>query len=626
MPNITRDIPKNSKLHKKLVKMIESRVSLSKRHRSTAEAQWRNAEKLMCAYVPVSEEDNVRNSRRRSGQPEYTTIQIPYTMAMVMSAHTYWTSVFFARNPVHQFSGRHGEGEMQIQAVEALMDYQMRVGGMLAPYYLWFYDAGKYGVGILGTYWGEELIQYGQISDGPNGKVYTSLRTKGYTGNKAYNISPWDFYSDPRFTIAQFQQGEYCYVRRRLGWNEIIRRKTLGYYMNVDELKGHISERADEGFLERPQDLQHNLFDHEERGHPAVVPIFEFYVDLIPKEWELGTSDFPEKWVFSITSDLATIIGAQPLGLAHGQFPFDVLESEIEAYGVYNRGIPEVLEPIQQTMDWLFNSHFYNVRAALNNQFIIDPSRVFVKDVEKGGAGFVWRLKPEAYGTDIRTIVHQIPVQDFTRSHLTDIDRVQGLGEKILGINDAMMGVSSGGRKTAGEIRTTTAFGTGRLKTVAEYMSASSFAPHSMRMVQTSQQYYDAQMKLRIVGDLAMTAGQKFMQVDQGSIAGFYDFVPIDGTLPADRMAQAMLWKDLMANMRNMPELAQQYDIGRIFAWVAQLGGLKNINQFKLNVQPVPDNRLMADAANGKVVPITGPGRDPATQLGLPQIGGSLSA
>lgn len=621
MPNITRDIPKNSKLHKRLVKMIESRVSLSKRHRTTKEESWRNAEKLMCAYVPESEEDRVRNSRRSRGQQEYVTIQIPYTMAMVMSAHTYWTSVFFARSPVHQFTGRHGEGEQSIQAVEALMDYQMRVGGMLAPYYLWWYDAGKYGVGVLGTYWDEEIIQYGQVIEGPNGKVYTSTRTRGYTGNRAYNISPWDFYSDPRFTIAEFQKGEFCYARRRIGWNEVIRRKTLGYYMNTNELRGHISERADEGFLERPQDMQHNLFDHEERSHPSVVPVFEFYVELIPKEWELGNSDFPEKWVFTITSDMATIIGAQPLGLAHGRFPFDILESEIEAYGVYNRGIPEILQPIQQTMDWLFNSHFYNVRAALNNQFIIDPSRVFVKDVEKGGAGFIWRLKPEAYGTDIRTIVHQIPVQDITRANLTDIREVQNLGEKILGINDAMMGVSTGGRKTAGEVRTTTAFGTGRLKTVAEYQSAASFAPHSQRLVQTSQQYYDNELKLRIVGDLAQTAGQKFMNVDQASIAGFYDFVPVDGTLPVDRMAQAMLWKDLMANMRNMPELAAQYDLGRIFAWVAQLGGLKNINQFKLNVQTIPDNQILNGAANGSLRPITTPGQDPATLLGLSQMG-----
>jgi len=203
---------------------------------------------------------------------------------------------------------------------------------------------------------------------------------------------------------------------------------------------------------------------------------------------------------------------------------------------------------------------------------------------------------------------------------------VQNLGEKILGINDARMGVSTGGRKTAGEVRRTTAFGTGRRKTVAEYMSAAGFAPHSQRLLQTSQQYYDAQLKLRIVGDLAQTAGAKFMDVNNATIAGFYDFVPVDGTLPVDRMAQAMLWKDLMMNMRHMPELAQQYDMGRIFAWVAQLGGLKNINQFKLQVQTVPDDQILAGAANGSLAPISAAsaGQDPATVLGNSQMNGVM--
>lgn len=76
------------------------------------------------------------------------------------------------------------------------------------------------------------------------------------------------------------------------------------------------------------------------------------------------------------------------------------------------------------------------------------------------------------------------------------------------------------------------------------------------------------------------------MQITPESITGFYDFVPVDGTLPVDRFAQANLWKELLMQMSRVPQVMSQYDLGKIFGWVASLAGLKNINQFKIQVLP----------------------------------------
>jgi hypothetical protein len=170
------------------------------------------------------------------------------------------------------------------------------------------------------------------------------------------------------------------------------------------------------------------------------------------------------------------------------------------------------------------------------------------------------------------------------------------------------MGVLQGsGRKTATEVRSASTFGVNRLKTNAEFFSAMGWAPMGQMMVQNSQQYYDAEMKLKIVGDLAGEAGEKFVNVAPESITGFYDFVPVDGVLPIDRFAQANLWKELLAGMRTMPEVAQGYDLVRMFAWVAQLAGLKNINQFKVKV--LPPGVAGAQAQAGNIVPMPkGPG------------------
>jgi len=130
------------------------------------------------------------------------------------------------------------------------------------------------------------------------------------------------------------------------------------------------------------------------------------------------------------------------------------------------------------------------------------------------------------------------------------------------------------------------------------------WGPMASMMVQNSQQYYTGDRQFKIVGDLLQEAGQEFTQVTPENIAGFYDFVAVDGTLPVDRLAQAALWKDLFAQIRQMPEIAAQYDTGRVFAWVAQLAGLKNINQFK--IQLGSQESLLNQAAAGNIVPLGG--------------------
>jgi hypothetical protein len=355
--------------------------------------------------------------------------------------------------------------------------------------------------------------------------------------------------------------------------------------------------------------------DHEEL-HPATVTAYEGCVSIIPAEWGLGDSDFPEKWMFTITDDYSTIIGCQPHGAMHGKFPYEVLESEVEGYGSWNRGMPEIIEPMQNTLDWLINQHFFNVRAALNNQFILDPSKIVARDAEVGGPGFVYRLKPEAYGQDIRTFFHQIPVTDVTRGHVSDMSTMLGVGERVFGINDQILGALStgGSRKTATEVRTSTGFGVNRLKTTAEFMSATGFARHAQRLVQNTQQYLSAERKYKIAGSLVTEMGQnsaeRFLSVNPEGIRGFYDFVPVDGTLPVDRLALANLWKEILLQMRTVPGLVLQFDLGRIFSHVASLAGIRNLNQFRLQLgSPAA---LAQEAERGNVVPLSGGGAKPA--------------
>ena len=88
--------------------------------------RWRQDEEAFIFYMPEKEHDATRRVLRDSGgQPQYTTLKIPYDYGVLMAAHTYWTSVFLGRDPVFQYAGREGQDQDATQAMEALINHQI---------------------------------------------------------------------------------------------------------------------------------------------------------------------------------------------------------------------------------------------------------------------------------------------------------------------------------------------------------------------------------------------------------------------------------------------------------------------------------------------------------------------
>ena len=625
--------------HKRVVTALCERKRLSEEKMRQLWTEFEDSEKEYLAYMPETDADAVRRSRKKGGKPAYTNIKIPYSYATLLSAHTFWTSAFLSRSPVMQYTGRHGEAAHQVQAVEALVDYQIHVGAILSKYYLWMFDAPKYGFGVLWTYWANETKQISRIIEEPrtffdqpipgtSRKVKKTVRVPGYEGNRSFNVRPYDYIPDTRVPLQNPQDGEFVGRKVSLGWNTLVRGAEDKRYFNLDVVKKY-GERKDKE--------KHDWgFEGQDRGKVTPIAIeenelpvgqditsigmndgFEMIVELIPRDWKLGNSNQPEKWAFTVIGD-EVVVEARPCGALHDKFPVQVLPMEFDAYSLNYRSMMDTLKPLNDTLDWLVNTHFFNVRASLNNQFVYDPLRVVTKDLTREtSGGRLIRLKESAYGTDVRSAIQQLPVTDVTQGHLRDSQLIADMIQRVSGVTDSLMGMmQQGGRKTATEVRTASGFGVNRLRTMSEYWSAVGFEPHGQMLVNNTQQYFDAEKQFKIAGDLMVTA-QQFINVDPETIAGEYDFVPVDGTIPIDRYAQANLWREILMGLQKMPQIGQQYDLGGIFGWMARLAGLTNINQFKIQV--APDQVIQDEAAAGNVVPITdvqGPSESRPGQIG----------
>lgn len=624
MNSLNKEIRFGTKQHKEVVDNIRALERMSNRQMSERYKEYRKMEDKAVFYVKTNELDALRDTNKKNGVQDYVTIDVPYSYGMMMSAHTYITTVFLSRNPLHQFTARHGESQQSVMAVESLMDYQTMVGEHIAPYYIWFYDALKYGLGIVGTYWVEEDVVVSNIVEedvtfmgiptGKKEKRKKVQRVPGYHGNKLYNVKPYEFVPDPRVPINRFQDGEFCGRKVAVSWNQVAKGKVDGIYFNVDALKKvtakggrsgsyGVDVHTEEGSTNvKWPDTQATTVEPNHGKQKDYVQLLEMTIELIPTDWGLGKTDYPEKWIFTLAND-TVLIGARPLGEYHNKFPFEVIEQEIEGYALFKRGMMEQLQPMNDIISWLFNSHFYNVRAALNNQLVYDPSRVNQADLLSKEPGKMIRLKPDAYGSDVRTVVTQLKVADITRSNISDWDKVGELMQRVQGVTDNVMGlVNAGGRKSATEVRTSSSFSTNRLKTIAEYMSAGGFSRLAQMMLQSTQQHYDEDLKLKIVGDLPQS--EPFVDVTPESIVGFYDFVPVDGTMPVDRFAQANLWKEILTGITQIPGIAQQYDLTGMFKFMTSLAGIRNVDQFRIKISP--DEQLRAAAEAGDAVPIDG--------------------
>lgn len=606
-----------SEQHTKLLSAIKDRLRMGKAALLLRSAAWSKNEDMLKAYLPASENDQLRAAARTGGKPQYTTIEVPYSYATMLTAHTYVTSVFLSRSPVLQVQGRHGEGQQSEMGMEALLDYQLQVGGALPPLYVWLLDPFRYGYGVLGHYWDVETITTSSYVDEPvtffgvpvgskTKKTLKSLESKGYEGNRHYNVRPQDFIFDPRVPIGRFQEGEFCARYDQISWNKVVERKAAGTYFNIEYIRNMPQQNTDRDLgssrtlLPESSYLDQTMFGADGKT-PSRVNIHEFFLDCIPSDWGLSNGKRPEKWVFTLANE-SVIISAQPLGLLHGKYPFDVLEYEIGGYEIFNRSLLEIDKPLNDVMSWLFNSHFYNVRKTLNDQFIVDPSMVVMSDLEDPNPGRLVRLKPAAYGKPVEGFMKQFQTVDVTRQNLADSGVVMQLAQRVSGVTDNIMGmVNTSGRKTATEVRSSTSFASNRLKTTVEWFSATGWAPWTQKLVQSTQQQFSQERKFRIVGDLAQV-GERYLQVTPDQIQGFYDLVPVDGSLPIDRFAQANLWQQMMQGLSAMPELAAQYDMAKIFDFVARLAGLKNISQFR--VQVVPDDVMQQRVQNGNSVPM----------------------
>lgn len=612
----------DAELHEKVLQYLLKRINYSERSMGTFYSRWNANEKRVQAYIDLPDYEKQLEVMKKSGEPTaVVSITVPYSYATIWTIVTYLVHTFCGAKPMFQVSAYKKEAVTASQYMETVLQYNADHAKMIQHFIQWFLDAELYGVGIVRNLWSEEKANRTVWTPQPLGGLMTpgapstllrqrQLKTV-YEGNKTTNVDPFMFFPDPRVPMSEVNtRGEFVFWRSYEGKHSLLREQAQGMLKYVDKVpampaNGYGSDQT--GKSQRSLTAKGDAHAGGERGQEpygatANIQVDQGTIEIIPSELGLGSDDTPQKWLFSI-GNKKQIIQAEPMDMDHGKHPVSVIEPSSFGYAFGQPGTADFLGPIQDTLSWFVNSHIHNVRSAMNNMFVVDPSMVEMQDLKNPKPGKLIRLKQAAYGQDVRTALQQLQVQDVTTNHMASMQMFLRMGDTLAAVNDNLRGIQdSGGRKTATEVRTSGEAGASRLAARARYISSQGVTDLAMQMSLNIQQFMSMELFLEVVGQDGLKAP---VPISPQMLAGDFTFPVSDGTLPIDKTAMLGVWKDIWTAIATNPLLSQQYDGTKIFEYMAELGGAKNIANFRISM--APQEQIDAGLQSGNTVPL-GPG------------------
>jgi hypothetical protein len=190
--------------------------------------------------------------------------------------------------------------------------------------------------------------------------------------------------------------------------------------------------------------------------------------------------------------------------------------------------------------------------------------------------------------------------------------------QRIGGTDESLSGVlRSGGpeRLTKGEFQGTRTSAFSRIERMIKVISMQAFQDLGYMMASHTQQLMSEDTYVDITGRWQEELMSVFGNNAKTKVSPFDLLVDYDVTVNEPNLGggDIDMWTQVYKTISENQGIAQQFDMVRLFEFIAQLGGAKNISDFKVKPQVLPDEQVMRMAEQGNVVPMN---------RSLPMIGG----
>lgn len=613
------DLRPGEDFHNKLVGKIKTRATESRNEMSKRFDSWNEIDRVLTTYIPLKDKEK---ATKKKDTTKPVSIVFPYTYSMLEALLTYLSMAFF-QDPMFRYEGVSSEdvkGGMLLEQVIRLHCIKTYVA---LNVHTILRNSLAYGIGPGAPSW---QIMHGKVpikstvsyEKGPVTESVNWIDSVIFEGNRLDPIDPYMYLPDPSVSSANVQDGEFVgwIVRDNLMNMLVEEQNNKETIFNVKYLKHMRNKTSSLSTDESNRNIKYGGQDSRATTPASTnhVDTIFMYVNLIPKDWELGASEFPEKWLFGLSCD-SVITSASKIEHAHGQYPVGVASPEYDGFSPTPIARLEILHGLQHTLDWLFNSHIANVKKAINDMFIVDPYLVNIKDLEDPEPGKLIRLRRPAWGRGVDKVVQQLQVNDITRANITDSVYITQWMDRIAGADQSMGGtLRQGGpeRLTKGEFQGTRQGGIARLQRMAMIIGMQFMQPLANMFAVHTQQYMKKETYVRTIGryqeELENIFGKNArIPVTPFELSVNYDLIAHDGSIPGGNFSE--IWVELWKIIAQDPGLRQQYDHYRMFEYIAGELGAKNMGDFRKStggapIQPevMADEKVLSEVQKGNMV------------------------
>lgn len=629
------DLKPGSKLHERIITRVMSRARASKDAMSSRHKTWNKIDEMLTAYIPLSDtEKSVKD--KDSTKP--VSIIVPYSYANLETILAYQTKAFLG-SPIYQYEGVGPDDIIGAKLLEIVVNQQARrykhglalhtayrdglAYGLHASYVPWHTKRGKKVVRSK-----EPIYDTAGAQTGEN-IIKENKDTVLFEGNKIKNIDPYKYLPDTDVSAENVQDGE------RVGWfeddniNNLLTEESQGDLFNVKYVKDALGISPQTSIFSTDNSKRDKFAIRTSDGlykeDKNKVVVINMYITLIPKEWGLHTDESegdgktPEKWFFLIAND-RTVIDARPMGLNHNMYPVAINAPDYDGYSVSPISRLEMSYGLQECLNWVFNSHVANVRKAINDMFIVDPSLINMEDMANPEAGKLLRLRRAAWGRGVEGAVKQFPVSDVTRSHISqDAPFIMDMMNKTNAASDASMGVMKGGeRRSAAEFNGTMGSLISRLEHITSITSLQYMQDIGYLCASHTQQLMNEDIYVRAVGSWPEELTKEYgpgteaggvkggVNIDPFAIIADFDVIFKDGSSGDVNAETLNFWSTMFSYVA--ADQTGTFDAAKIFQHIARLSGAKDVGSFINRPSPqtqiVPDDQVRSEVAKGNLVAV----------------------
>jgi hypothetical protein len=438
-----------------------------------------------------------------------------------------------------------------------------------------------------------------------------------FEGSVLDNIDPYTFLPDPNCPVHNVQDMEFVGWVARTSYIKLLRRERDNPFLFNTRYLQHTSGYSAFSHLQRREDAP----GRQKTETNSPVDVIWMYIDLIPSDWGLGDDEFPEKWLFGLAAD-EVIIAAAPTDLEHDEFPLVVTSPDYDGYSTAPLGRIEIVSDIQTVIDFLYNSHIFNIRKVLNDMLVVDPYMVNIYDLQRPGPGRLIRTRRAAWGRGgVGDHVKQLEIRDVTASNIDESQFLENMARHAAGATDEVHGVikNRGPRISATQASNARVSGLSRLEKLATIIALQSMNPLARLYAFHTQQLMTEDTWVRIAGEMEQILAADFPDRVMGTPQGprvrvspedlrvNFDLQVRTAIVPGSE--DVSLWVELLQVMLSSghPGLIQGFDIPKIFKHIARQMGAKNIDDFIQRAQPpqvLPDEEVARQEERGNLVPV----------------------